>query len=155
MRNEILNHIISDISRIRISNGYNHDAPEADKYFFTADDVSVAPRISARCDSQYSTPTEAGLDTTLKLSIITHIAINNDIGKSGKMTEEAEKWIEDYEKLFSHPSAVNADPAKISTLWSIGGVSHYYISAVEPFTDRNENRHTLNIELTVNYLTLT
>jgi hypothetical protein len=155
MRNEILNNIISDISRIKISNGYNHDAPEAAKYFFTADDVSIAPKISAACDSQFSTPTEAGLDTTLKLSIVTHVSVNSDIDKSGRMTEEIEKWVQDYEKLFSHPSAINADPSKISTLWSVGGVSYYYISAVEPFKDRNENRHTLNIELTVNYLTIT
>ena len=71
------------------------------------------------------------------------------------LTGESEKWIEDYTKFFPQPSDPGVDPLKICTLWSVAGVMNYYISAIEPYTDRNDNRHTLDVELTVNYLSIT
>ena len=62
MRSNILNTIISDLTRITIANGYNHNSPAASKYHSTLDDISIAPKIVVQCASQFSTPTEAGLD---------------------------------------------------------------------------------------------
>lgn len=152
MRNLLLNTIISDISRITTANGYNHDAPAASKYYSTIDDASITPRVVIQCASQFSTPTEAGLDTTVKININTHISVNSDVDKSGKLSNESEKWIEDFTKFFTHPSCSGADTAKISTLWNLNGIEYYYISAIEPYNERNDNRHTVFIELTISLI---
>ncbi|HEY3251258.1 MAG TPA: hypothetical protein VGK25_09080 [Ignavibacteria bacterium] len=155
MRNTILNTIITDIPRITIANGYKHDAPEASKYFSTLDDISSAPHINIYCGAQQSLPMEPGLETILKVNILTHAQVNTDINKEGLLTSDVESWLEDYIKFFTYPSTAEAEESKICTLWSVAGVTYYFISAIEPYYDRNDNRHTIFVELTVNFLQIT
>ncbi|HJY64460.1 MAG TPA: hypothetical protein VJ455_09920 [Ignavibacteria bacterium] len=152
MRQTILNTIISDIRRISKDNNYNHDAPQASAYYSKLDDVSIAPQINLYCGSEHSTPVEAGLESILKINIFTHIQVNTDVKKEGLLTNEVESWVNDFKLFFTEPSCAGSDVSKISTLWSVAGVTYYFISAVEPYYDRNDNRHTIFLELTVNYI---
>lgn len=155
MRNIILNTLINDIQRITVANGYVHDAPEASKYYETLDDVSAQPHINVFCGTEQSEPVETGLETTLKVNILTHIQVNTDINKAGILTEEIESWIADYRRFFTFPSAKDTDASKICTLWSTAGITNYFISSIEPYFDRSDNRHTVFAELTVNYYQIT
>jgi len=141
--------------RITEANGYKHNAPEASKYYNVLDDVSVAPHINIYCGAEQIIPIEPGLETTLKVIILTHVQVNTDLNKEGLLTDEIESWIEDYRSFFTFPSTRDADASKICTLWSVAGVTHYYMSSIEPYYDRNDNRHTIFTELTVNYLQIT
>lgn len=149
MRQIILNTIITDLARLNKANGYSHDAPAASKYYSALDDVSVPPGVNVYCSSQQNTPVESGLESTLKINILTHLQTDTDVNKEGLMTDEIESWIYDYWKFFTHPSCAGSDSSKTSTLWNVDGVTYYYISAVEPYYDRNDNRQTLMVELTV------
>ena len=152
MRQQILNNIISDLTRLNKTNGYNHDAPAASMYYSTVDDVSVCPYINIYCSSQQNIPVETGFESTLKIDILTHIQGDTDINKEGILTEDIENWIYDYWTFFTHPSCAGSDASKISTLWNVDGVTYYYISAVEPYYDKNDNRHTIFVELTVEFV---
>ena len=149
MRQQILNSIITDLTRLTIANGYRHNAPPASLYFSKLDDISITPHINIYCGSEQNTPVEAGIESTLKINILTHIQVNTDAKKEGILTNDIENWIYDYWTFFTHPSCEGSDVSKISTLWNIEGVTYYYISAVEPYYDKNDNRQTLMVELIV------
>jgi len=152
MRETILNTIINDITRINKVNHYKHDAPQATAYYLKLDDVSVPPQINVYCGSEQNTPVESGLECRLKVNILTHIRVNSDVKKEGLLSSEVESWVNDYRFFFSQPSCAGVDVSKICSLWSVAGVTYYYISAVEPYYDRNDNRHAIFLELTVNLL---
>lgn len=152
MRNIILNTIINDIPRITTANGYKHNAPEASKYYQVLDDISIPPHINIYCGAERSLAVEPGLETTLNVIILTHVQVNNDVNKEGILSDEIENWIEDYKSFFTFPSAKDTEASKICSLWSVAGVTSYYISSIEPYYDRNDNRHTVFVELTVNFI---
>jgi hypothetical protein len=118
-------------------------------YYSKPDDVSAPPHINIYCGTQQNTPVESGLESTLKINILTHIQTGTDVKKEGILTNEIEDWIFDYWMFFTHPSCEGSDASRTSTLWDVEGVTYYYVSAAEPYYDRNENRHTLFVELTV------
>jgi hypothetical protein len=149
MRQQILNNIITDLTRLNKANGYNHDAPAASIYYSAPDDVSIAPHINIYCSAQLNEPVETGFESTLKINILTHVQADTDINKEGILTQDFEDWIYDYWRFFTHPSCPGSNVSQTSTLWNVDGVTYYYISAVEPYYDRNENRHTIFVELTV------
>ena len=152
MRQQILNSIISDLTRLTIANGYKHNAPAATLYYSKLDDISIAPHINIFCGSEQNTPVESGLESTLKVNILTHIQADTDVNKEGILTNDIENWIYDYWTFFTHPSCEGSDASKTSTLWNVESVTYYYISAVEPYYDKNDNRHTLFVELTITLL---
>jgi hypothetical protein len=93
---------------------------------------------------------EPGLETTLKVNILTHVQVDTDLNKEGLLTNEIENWLEDYRSFFTFPSTKDAMLQRFA-LWA-AGVTYYYISGIEPYYDRNDNRYTIFVELTVNLL---
>ncbi len=159
IREQILQQLIEDISKITTSNGYVHDAPEPFNNLYAIDDASLLPVISVVLGTEENEVTETGIETNLKALIITRFKTDNDILKSGLVTDEAELWFRDYENLFRRPTNVNISINHISGLWNIdseeGGVDHYFISSKDPYADDlKDNRQTILVELTISIINL-
>lgn len=159
IREQILQQLLDDISKIRVTNGYVHDAPVPFNNLNALDDTPVLPVISVVLGAEESELTESGLETILRALIFTRFNTNTDILKSGLVTDEAEQWFRDYENLFRRPVNTNVNIEAISALWNIdseeGGVDHYFISSKEPFADDlKDNRQTVLVELTISIINL-
>lgn len=159
IRERILQQLIDDILKIKITDGYVHNAPLPYNNLNAIDNISVLPAISVVLGNEESTVTESGLETILKAYIITKFRTDTDIVKEGLSTNECEKWFRDYENLFRRPVNTNIDINHISELWSLdeieGGVEHYYISSKEPFADdTKDNIQTALVELTISIINL-
>lgn len=159
IRERILQQLQNDIIKITSANGYAHNAPEPFNNLRALDDASVYPVISVLLGTEESELTEYGLESTLKVYIVTRFKVDTDVNRSGLLTNEGELWFRDYERLFRRPVSSNVNINHISELWSIdeaeGGVENYYISAKEPFADdTKENIQTALIELTISLINL-
>jgi len=159
IREQILQQLIYDIEKIRISNDYVHDAPLAYNNLNALDDASILPVISVVLGSEENELTEAGIETTLKALIITRFKTDTDILKSGLVTDEGELWFRDYENLFRRPTNPDINTSHISGLWNVdsgeGGVDYYYISSKDPYADDiKDNRQTILVELTISIINL-
>lgn len=159
IREQILQQLLDDISKINISNGYVHNAPVPFNNLNALDDTSILPVISVVLGSEESELNESGLETTLKALIFTRFNTATDILKSGLVTDEGELWFRDFESLFRRPVNPQVNINNISWLWNVdsdeGGVDHYYISSKDPFADDvKDNRQTILVELTISIINL-
>lgn len=161
IREKILEQLKTDLFKITTANGFVHNVSESMVYtsLNAVDDASVLPVISVVLGAEESEMTETGLETQLRVLLITRFQTDTDINKSGIVTGEAELWFRDFESLFRRPTHPEVNINHISGLWNIdepeGGVEYYYISGKDPFADDlKDNRQTILTELTISIINL-
>lgn len=161
IREKIIEQLKTDLLKITSENGYLHNVTGS--MVFTnlnaVDDTSVLPVISLVPGAEESEMTETGLETQLRVLLITRFQTDTDINKSGIASGEAELWFRDFESLFRRPTHPGINLNHISGLWNIdeteGGVEYYYISGKDPFADDlKDNRQTILTELTISIINL-
>lgn len=161
IREKILEQLKTDLLKITTANGYVHNV--SDSMIFTSlnavDDASILPVISVVPGAEESEMTETGLETLLKVLLITRFQTDTDINKTGIVSDEAELWFRDFETLFCRPTQPDVNINHISGLWNIdepeGGVEYYFISGKDPFADDlKDNRQTILTELTISIINL-
>jgi hypothetical protein len=141
---------MTDLLKINQTNGYQHNIKSVHPVMRTIDEVNEFPSVFAVIgEEQISAVFEDTnmFDSSLELLLLTHIETPDDTDSEGLFTYEAERWVEDYRKLIG-----SFDRTTGSTLYNIEGVKNYFISRIEPFYDRNENKQTLLLTITVQYV---
>lgn len=153
-RLEILNTIITDLPRISTANGYNNDmAQGVTMVQQKLSALAQLPQVSVIGGEESRDRIENNAQSSFKVYIFSYIKTSLDVAKSGLMTTEAEKWIEDYDNFFRLPGDGGAEKAKVSSLYTISDIESYYISDVNPYYDfADNNRQCLAIQLTVNFI---
>jgi hypothetical protein len=152
-RTEITDTLKRDLLKVSVSNGYFHDIEKVIPMFRTPDDFNELPAVCVVAGDEEIT---AGLEdenvseNSLEVVIMTHMEVTNDWDFSGKFTDEAERWIDDYRK-FVH----SINPAAGCAVGFLDGVTHCYISRIEPYSDWRDNKQTLVIRVTVKYICTT
>jgi hypothetical protein len=151
-RRQIFEALKLDLLKINTSNGYMHDITQVISVLKSPGDVSVYPSVNLMAGDEEIHPDFEDRNLfacRIKMIILTHIETNYDLNSEGLNSAEAESWIEDYEKFMA---AENADTG--CTLCLMPGVENYYVSKIEPYSDWRDNRQTLEVTITVEYINL-
>ena len=149
-RVEIYDALKNDLLKISAANGFAHDIKHVFPLMKTIDEVNEFPAVAAFMGEENvkSELEDRNLfESALDIILLTHIETMQDTGSEGAFTNEAESWVEDYRKLIA-----SDDPALGCSLYNIEGVRNYYISRVEPYYDRRDNKQTLLMIITVQYI---
>jgi hypothetical protein len=149
-RQQIFETMKTDLLKINISNGYSHDINKVFPVLRSIDDINELPSICLVHGEEIITPESEDRNVTLntfRLVILTHIETNYDANSEGLFALEAEKWIEDYRNFIS-----GDDVSVCTALKMLEGVQNVYISRIEPYADWRENKQTLEIVITVEYI---
>jgi hypothetical protein len=149
-RNQIFESLKSGLLNIKRTNGYTHDINKVFPVLRTLDDVNEYPSVYFIMGEEEIRPEFEDRNTfgcTLQVIILTHIEANYDLNAEGLFTPEAESWVEDYQKFIA-----DENPATGCLLGTIPGVENYYVSKIEPYSDWRENKQTLAVTITIQYI---
>lgn len=149
-RQQIFETFKSDLLKIKSSNGYSHDINKVFPVPRVIDDLNEFPAVCLVHGEEIINPEgedRSITSNTFRMIVLTHIETYYDADSEGLFTSDAEKWIEDYRNFIS-----GDDLNTCSTLMMLPGVQNVYISRTEPYADWRENKQTLEITVTVEYL---
>ncbi len=151
-RRQIFGVLMLDLLKINTSNGYMHDIAKVIPVMKSPADIAVFPSVNLAAGDEEINPGFEDrnlLESSLKMKILTHMETTYDLNSEGLNQAEAESWIEDYERFIS---SENADTG--CSLCLVPGVQNYYISKIEPYSDWRDNRQTLEVTITIEYINL-
>jgi hypothetical protein len=150
IRQQIFETLKTGLLRIQVSNGYSHDINKVIPVLRTLDEMNEFPSVvlipgeeSTRADYEDRNMFECSFE----LVILTHIETFYDLSSEGLFTSEAESWIEDYQRFIA-----NDDIQTGCILALIEGVENFYLSKAIPYSDWRDNKQTLEVTITVQYI---
>lgn len=153
IRENIRAKIETDFAKMTVANGYVHELAAADIFTSLQGLEKDGTSVTIELGADQGEMNEAGIETNLKVYIYCKFRVDTDIGKIGTLSDEAEIWFRDLDRMFMRPTNPSYVKSKMSDLWEVDGVDYYFISLRDPIADNTkENIGIVGIELTIFYI---
>ena len=146
IRQDILLELGTQLSLIKIANGYHNDIPIVNIYkgYKSLNQINTYPTIFFGLGAEK-------LESASEDDVIIKSELEAYIGvwfQSDDITEETEQWVRDIKRFVQMDSTIN----KVLDLSGIEGVQRYNISNILPYMDYDKNIGSLLIEFTIEFV---